>query len=1290
MKGNQVKLEIVVDTQKEKVELFNNGIKTLDGSFTKASKSAQALGDVSTKVAKGMAVYNVVASTLEKIASYFGKAVESGYAFNSSMENAMAGLNALTVATSSNITTTGRMIDITEKYRLANESNVAVLERLKDINAETPHTMEQTMQIYKAMYPYMVKVGASTKDMVELTKNISIAAGAAGVEFNQLLAGVDGLATGTVLANSDLGRFLSSLGITNKKLKESDDVVKLLKDNFSSFKAADTMTVTLSNLQNAWDQLAGELTKDIFDATKGYIKETTSYLDDFRAGVDVLFTYFKDAKEVTTSAQITQKLVQYQTELNELLAQSTTFMWNADKKERRERIAFLEKEIDLLVKKNDALHAPKSTKEALTLKEIDPREKFKKEIEANNKYYAELRKKAEKEATQAIAKYEKELLDTRLADEKYYNAHVFASRVNSYEKLKQERAKRKAERLADIQAEGELALMYYNEQQNAVKELTSSIDELGAVSQDWTAGLEGTAKSIANMSNAFLDLANYSNDYNKVLEAIGKSNLEGEKQAELARQAEKKHISAQIAGYGNLAGTMAGMFEDGSDAAKAMISIQTALSVATGMTAIANAMAQGDGYTAVARGAAVAAALMSYGINMQGGGASGSTPTSANITAKDKQYGVSLTPDIRNFSDLFTQLNSISFDEFQKGLDEASKSLEKFGNVGTAQSESLNALKAEKQKLEDAWDFYYNMGTASIAGIALKIEVDGKTYYFKDGGMYKYYQEKIQEIDKQISDAFTDALSGSIDYSRLSYEEIQKIIPSSFDLSGYNSLLDELNTLAIKAKKGQLSESEASRVNAIINSDTYKTGQDYQDAIDTKNKLEEESTKNIKSWTDSLKSADEIAQELADSMGVSLAYDMDSLNDLFIELSKSGGELTSTELDLLNKNKALISGLQDTRTQFEKIVDLTNQFRSIDLTISKLRGDTDQTKLQQAGQIYADFASSLGYSYSAQEVIDRFLNASIGSLEAWNAQLTEKEQLTSEALGAFNTIMDYRLNNLDNSVEKAAQSFDSLVSTLNGVKDTVKNTLSSIYGDNIGYINGSYNEALAKARNAQQALIGSPKDAKLAEVFNSAVSELSSQVGGYLNKGNYGSKFDYLFTQATAANTFKDFANTASSTEDYLYAIQKATEATAAALKNPVKTNTAAPKHVSSSYGSAVGGSNPSGSTTANDGLMTAMTLSMGVVRVTPEEYAKYKGIKYFADGGIVNAPTLGLIGEAGYSEAVIPLKDPNDPLSQKELIKEVKALRAQVVALTTVNEIGSQHIRRLDERDERYKRRES
>lgn len=43
-----------------------------------------------------------------------------------------------------------------------------------------------------------------------------------------------------------------------------------------------------------------------------------------------------------------------------------------------------------------------------------------------------------------------------------------------------------------------------------------------------------------------------------------------------------------------------------------------------------------------------------------------------------------------------------------------------------------------------------------------------------------------------------------------------------------------------------------------------------------------------------------------------------------------------------------------------------------------------------------------------------------------------------------------------------------------------------------------------------------------------------------------------------------------------------------------------------------------------------------------------------FANGGIVTSPTLGLVGEAGYNEAVIPLKDPNDPLGMNKVMDAV------------------------------------
>jgi len=61
-------------------------------------------------------------------------------------------------------------------------------------------------------------------------------------------------------------------------------------------------------------------------------------------------------------------------------------------------------------------------------------------------------------------------------------------------------------------------------------------------------------------------------------------------------------------------------------------------------------------------------------------------------------------------------------------------------------------------------------------------------------------------------------------------------------------------------------------------------------------------------------------------------------------------------------------------------------------------------------------------------------------------------------------------------------------------------------------------------------------------------------------------------------------------------------------------------------------------------------------------EYLGTNVIAAFAEGGIVTAPTLSLIGEAGYNEAVIPLKDSSDPLQTKELVSAIKDLTAIVL----------------------------
>ena len=264
-----LRIKISIDKKTGELKVVESEFDKLNKRVKTASHNTNTFKNDLIGLAKG-------AVGIYAINEAFKAVIKTGFDYNSQLENAKGGLVALSVAIQD------KAIPVTERYTRANAEATKTLQELQKINAATPHTLGQTNQIYKAMYVSMKSVGASTSDLIELTKNISIASGAAGIEFNNLLAGVDGLATGTVLANSDLGRFLKGLGLTNEALKNSKNVTKLLLDKLKDFKAMDTMTVAVPNFTNAWQQMAGDMTKPLFDKTKQDIKDFTKILNNNR------------------------------------------------------------------------------------------------------------------------------------------------------------------------------------------------------------------------------------------------------------------------------------------------------------------------------------------------------------------------------------------------------------------------------------------------------------------------------------------------------------------------------------------------------------------------------------------------------------------------------------------------------------------------------------------------------------------------------------------------------------------------------------------------------------------------------------------------------------------------------------------------------------------------------------------------------------------------------------------------------------------------------------------------
>lgn len=240
---------------------------------------------------------------LDGLRSGFQIAIKPLVEQNIQMQNLKNQMSSLIFATTSNITKQGELLNVTQKQNLANIEATKTIKQLVEINKQTPHSLKETIEIYNTLQTGFKKVGASVSDMVQITKSLSIAAKAGNIQMNSLLAGVDGLATGTVLANSDLGRFLSSIGLTNEKIKSSTNVVKLFTDELGKFQAIDSFDTRLSNLQNTFNQLQAEVGKPIFDYLGDGIKRVDEYLKkiDFKSLNKDMHVYYEVVKKIAVA-----------------------------------------------------------------------------------------------------------------------------------------------------------------------------------------------------------------------------------------------------------------------------------------------------------------------------------------------------------------------------------------------------------------------------------------------------------------------------------------------------------------------------------------------------------------------------------------------------------------------------------------------------------------------------------------------------------------------------------------------------------------------------------------------------------------------------------------------------------------------------------------------------------------------------------------------------------------------------------------------------------------------------
>ena len=176
---------------------------------------------------------------------------------------------------------------------------------------------------------------------------------------------------------------------------------------------------------------------------------------------------------------------------------------------------------------------------------------------------------------------------------------------------------------------------------------------------------------------------------------------------------------------------------------------------------------------------------------------------------------------------------------------------------------------------------------------------------------------------------------------------------------------------------------ELGRVTGQTFENGAKEALNYLESIELVAEAMARSRENMKSFTDSLLTDEQLAGNLASSLGVNLATNVDELARLFYTLSGDIEGLTDQDLELLNANKALlesteeyqieVDGLNDTLDDVTgRISTLEGVLKSLDDVIEKLREGSRTA--EQNLQMFYD-AMSEAQSLTDTEEYEKFTEA---------------------------------------------------------------------------------------------------------------------------------------------------------------------------------------------------------------------------------------------------------------------------------------------------------------------------
>lgn len=203
------------------------------------------LGSVSNQTKRGI---DVLAHSLQTYVGFkdlasdifgrFSKMTKPLVEANANYEKLQIQLTGLIATNTKNIDSMGKMLDASTKWALSTKEADRVLAKLNETNLKTKFSLNEVAAAFSMFYATASNQG-TRDDALKAFDSIALAAQAVGKNMRDLVPMFDSLATGTVIASSEMGSFMKMVGLTNEELKKANqngEVFTLISEKLAKYK----------------------------------------------------------------------------------------------------------------------------------------------------------------------------------------------------------------------------------------------------------------------------------------------------------------------------------------------------------------------------------------------------------------------------------------------------------------------------------------------------------------------------------------------------------------------------------------------------------------------------------------------------------------------------------------------------------------------------------------------------------------------------------------------------------------------------------------------------------------------------------------------------------------------------------------------------------------------------------------------------------------------------------------------------------------------------------------------